>query len=607
MKTTNTETTGVESERRAFQLHKNMLWPIIKSQAGTLGKAVLETIMNSLDASSTHVHIELTSKKLTIVDDGRGFRSRQEIEEWFETFGTPHKEGDSKLGVFRAGRGQIMSFSRNRWRSGNFQMSVDIRDRGLEYDLDTLDVPHPGCLIEAELYDPLSPSELIRASDEIRALCKYSPIPVFLGGERVSLDTAKEQWTFEDDDAYYMLKPHTSKLDAYNLGMFVRSFWTGDFGIGGFVVSKVRLACNLARNDILVSECKVWPRIAAKVRAHARSTEEKRPTQNDAYRELTLQRLITGGFDSPDEFIKALEVKLFTDYSGKHYTLERLTSELHTRGGAWAVPSDYSLKADRAHQMKIGLIFSPKMLERSRNMPMADMLKRLRENLMKFKATVDKQQFDVDYAFRRMERCLDDLLRAQRPIEELTTSIKDDHHPVEEKKLSKSERAVLTTLNNVNYLVAAACKHATRRALKVCESETVEAYTDGKSVIFINRKLLTIPAHYRGAYRAFDYLRTVLLHEYCHDSDDSTGHGHPPEFFEAFHDAIGDSPCRVGEFAFEAILTYATLRKREGLPLRAAELAALDMDDTGGGTDAPAAAGEQPDVNATSPSPAMAS
>ena len=579
MKTTSAETSAaVESERRAFQLHKNMLWPIIKSQAGTLGKAVLETIMNSLDADASHVHIELASKNLTIADNGRGFRSRQEIEEWFETFGTPHEEGDSKVGVFRAGRGQIMSFSRNRWRSGHFQMSVDIRDRGLEYDLETLDVPHPGCLIEAELYEPLSPSELIRASDEIRALCKYSPIPVYLEGERVSLDASQEAWTFEDDDAYYMLKPHATKLEAYNLGMFIRSYWTGDFGIGGFVVSKERLQVNLSRNDILVSECKAWRRITAKIRAHAKSAEEKRPTQNDAYRELTLQRLITGGFDSPDEFVKALEGKLFTDYSGKHHTLERLTSELHSRGGAWAVPSDYSLKADRAHQMKIGLIISPKMLERSRNMPMADMLKRLRENLSKFKATVDRQQFDLDYAFRRYERCLDELLKAQRPIEELTAAIKDDHHPVEDKKLSKSERAVLVVLNSVGYLAAAACKRGTRRALKACESETVEAYTDGNSVIFINRKLLKIPGTYRSAYKAFDYLRTVLVHEYCHDSDDSTGHGHPPEFFEAFHDAIGDPRCRIGEFAYEAIRQYASLRKREGLPLRASEMDAFDMD-----------------------------
>ena len=593
-------------ERRAFQLHKDILWPIIKSQAGTLGKAILELVQNSIDAGATSVHIDLSPKRLKVVDDGRGFQSRDEIVNWFETFGTPHKEGDARYGKFRMGRGQAMAFTRNSWRSGHFAMHVDIRDLGLEYDLKTLDEAQPGCTIDAELYEPLHPSEFIRTCDELRDLCKYTPVPVLLGQEQISLDPETQPWTFVDEDAYYLLKAHSTKVEAYNLGVFVRGFWHGDFGIGGVVVSKKQLNVNFARNDVIVAECQVWRRISAAIRAYAKSTEEKRPAQNDAFRELTLQRLLTGGFDSPLEFAKSLDsAKLFTDYSGKHYTLGSLTSELSKRGRVWAVPADFSLKADRAHQMKMGLIISPKMLERARNLPMADVLRRLRSNLANFSSSglVDRQNALDSYTIRRLEMSIDDLLKAQRPIEELTAAIKEDHHAVEDKKLSKVERAVVQILNSLSYLTAAACKKPQVRVIKACESETVEAYTDGKTVIFVNRKLLTIPGTYRSAYKAFDYLRTVLVHEYCHDHDDSTGHGHPPEFFEAFHDALGDPGVRIGEFAYEAIRQYARARKRDGLPLRAAEMDAFDMDDASGsgqvaGTNAAVAAGSVDQVSA---------
>lgn len=154
-----------------------ILWSIIKSQAGTLGKAVLELVMNSIDAGASTVSVDLSGSRLVVSDDGKGFQSREEIENWFETFGTPHEKGDARYGRFRMGRGQVMAFTRNRWRSGTFSMFVDIRDLGLEYELTTESKPHKGCRIEGDLYEKLSPSEVIRVTDNLRELCKYAPIP----------------------------------------------------------------------------------------------------------------------------------------------------------------------------------------------------------------------------------------------------------------------------------------------------------------------------------------------------------------------------------------------------------------------------------------------
>lgn len=112
-------------EQRTFNVHPGIIRHLIKEQAGTLVKAVAELVMNSADAGATRVDLEFSEDgRFCVRDNGRGFASRDEIERFFETFGTPHVEGDAQFGRFRIGRGQIMAFADTTWRSGNFMMDV---------------------------------------------------------------------------------------------------------------------------------------------------------------------------------------------------------------------------------------------------------------------------------------------------------------------------------------------------------------------------------------------------------------------------------------------------------------------------------------------------
>ena len=66
----------METQRRHLNMHPKLLLDVIKRQAGTLHKAVLEGIMNGIEAGATRVDIAYVAKPkptLRITDNGKGF------------------------------------------------------------------------------------------------------------------------------------------------------------------------------------------------------------------------------------------------------------------------------------------------------------------------------------------------------------------------------------------------------------------------------------------------------------------------------------------------------------------------------------------------------
>ncbi len=563
------------SESREFRLHKDILWSIIRSQAGSIGKAVLELVMNSIDAGATGIHITLSNTHIKVVDDGKGFSTRTEIEDFFETFGTPHQEGDARYGRFRMGRGQIMAFSRNKWQSGIFEMMVDIRDRGLNYDLHTKKKSLVGCTIHAELYDALSPSEMLRLGDEITELCKYAPIPVFLNKQRVSLELDKEKWSHQDDDAYYLYRAGSRSLEVYNLGVLVRAYYSSEYGTGGVIVSKKQLNVNFARNDILVSQCPVWKRISGVIRQYVRSIEDKAPVQDEAWRSNMYTRVLSGNFDNADAYLEALDkYKIFTDISGRHLSLSGVYENMVKRAGSLVAEKDFDFRADRVHQGEIALVLSPKTLERGQWKSFSDSLDRIIVNLTSL-SSYKLSSWTIQAYVQKLE-----VLKASiKSLNDVAKSIKDEHNLVEEKKLSKDEKVVLLTLKRMSYYMARALS-LNLRDIKICSSTTLDGYTDGSSFIAIERKFLKISGMAGKLYGCFDRLKYLLLHEYCHECDDSTGHGHPAEFDQKFRQALEccdfESYWSLAGWTHAAVGVWLSARRKAGLKLSSTCLTMLD-------------------------------
>ena len=63
------------AEKESFEMHSDLLKSVIFQQAGSVEKAILEAIQNSLDAGSSEISICLNENGFIIIDDGEGMNA----------------------------------------------------------------------------------------------------------------------------------------------------------------------------------------------------------------------------------------------------------------------------------------------------------------------------------------------------------------------------------------------------------------------------------------------------------------------------------------------------------------------------------------------------
>ena len=528
-------------ETRKFRPHPQLLMDVIRRQAGTLSKAILEAAMNAVDAKATKCVITLTRNKVTIADDGGGFKGRKEIEEFFEVFGQPHAEGDSVYGRFRMGRGQLFAFGRNAWRSHTFRMAVDILKDGLDYHLEDGLESAAGCNIEIDLYSPLSNAELHDTEREFGLFAAYAAIPVVVNGRQVSSPPANEKWDYETDDGY--VKLGGGSLKVYNLGVLVREFHSGHYGTGGTVVSKQPLQVCFARNDIL-STCKVWERLKSFVRRKADDGMKKK-SLDDAGRQRLAEK-----FHEGVDYYELSKAKIITDVSGKHHALWSFVGQKRV-----CVAPDHDRKGDYLMQTGRAFVVAHSTLERFDVRTLRELLDLLLE------AGAD------DEGIGEME-----ILN----FEKLAKEADSDYRLVPEKQWRPIERTWMKLGERFHYL----CykwkwqQHRDGMAIDDGDDDYIDmqerfdrdisigvadahGWTDGKTYIAINRDWL---ARRKLASLAdiFEFGR-LMLHEYCHDDTDVGTDVHGPEFDAAFREQVG----MIGLFAEWAVSEIPKLAEAE--------------------------------------------
>ena len=543
-------------EQRDFRISNNMIYHLVFSQAGTIAKGLCELYMNAEDAGSPDFKVEINNTGFKVVDAGRGFKTQKEIEDWFEELGFDHSVDDlhkeeGRFSRFGLGRAQIMAFGSTSWHTNSFRMDVDIKEKGIGYELLKGQPQVDGCTIEGTWYEPLSFADLRTVEREFEELVAYARIPIEVNG--TVINDKKAKWDYETDKVF-IRRRETGGLAVYNQGVLVRTYPAYQLG-SGIVVSKVPLALNVARNDVLVSTCGVWKEVRAFLREDAVSTSKRKTRLNDDERQLLVDQLLSGEI-SYDE-VRASP--LVEDVTGRKWSLDRIvdkTLTVHTQGT--------KLAADRVQQSKQAFVLAKKVMESFS----ADSPEQL----------INKLESIYNSSPQWCERQLTYI-----PIADLINSNNDEFTILKEKELTKTERVALTAIKCGFSNLHSAVQHATgnqmmpRRELFIGVSEHAHAWTDGSRFIAIDRKFLR--EHIRDGFRGFTTICNVLVHELCHESNTATGHEHGAEFYEAFHDVLcGQQSLSYGTAIRLMMANFLKRAQKEGLKLTRNELKDLDRE-----------------------------
>jgi len=491
-------------ETRHFRIdHNKLLLDVIRRQAGSLTKAIMEGVMNAVDAGATRCDIAVTADTVTITDNGKGFASKKEIQEWFEVFGAAHSEEEAKtFGTFRMGRGQMFAYGVNKWTTNKHSMTVDIEKTGCSYAYAPVEEPVRGCRVEIALYTQLSQSDVWRVERDVTAGLQWVEMPVCLNTKDIQESRPAVKWAIDNDTfAFAPDVKHAWVLKLYNQGVFIRDLPSSQFGAGGVLLFKKSPKVNFARNDIQ-SDCELWQGVQAQIDAYCNKAIAAKVMLSDAER-TSLREKLGNNLLMPSQYKEAQAVTLVT---GKHCKL----SELLATYLPICVSPEGDVQGDFAHRAGKAFVISAKCLTEfgfSQVSELCDWLNALESNEGRkyYSSTVSSVIADV-----------------AAPV-----VLSTDKTTLRERKWK--------------YIIQRAYKSLTsrwdsQRVVMVGTSLTSEAWTDGTSYVCFARNFLASAKFSKQGY--FEVGR-VLLHELCHDESSKDEAHHDQRFYEKFHDESG--------------------------------------------------------------------
>ena len=553
-----------------FELDPQIIHHIIYSQAGSIGKAIIELLMNSVDARAKAVQLSMTKEGFECADDGTGFASREDVIRYFGRFGTPHEEGDATYGRFRLGRGQIMAHAMTIWRSNVWQMTVDTRSMGYSYDFEQLEQALPGCSISGRWYEPLTDSELMSAVQEIRDLVRYTPISVELNGRVITRDPRNERWDVEDEFAWYRAK-EDGAVSIYNQGVLVRHDPGHMWGAGGIIVSKKAIALNVSRTEILRKTCPVWKAIAKQFCALADGVRSRlgNHRKTEASREKSARALLAGDPNIVQIYQKEEVITLLP--GKRNVTMQAFLEKCRK-------PQDYRFtvvengfdvpKGEAIAREGIAVVVHPKTLERfgcynAHDLP--DCVDRIHANIREDIEKNGTRFWGLSWLKVPELVAFSELRDAFVARTTLVT---------QRDALDKEARRAWTALRSILRHYAALLTGGKRLFqgspiarggksfhILLGQSNTAEAWTDGESYIAFTvdvvKRLKTVPL------KAAAYIFSLIEHELAHEGD-SLDCGHDEAFYQRFHDLTIKYAQERQWYMHAWLMRYTTSMEGEG-------------------------------------------
>ncbi|MFA6180557.1 ATP-binding protein [Acidithiobacillus sp.] len=558
--------------RYAFELDPQIIHHIIYSQAGSIGKAIIELLMNSIDAKATTVSLNMDSKGFTCIDDGAGFATREDVLRYFGRFGTPHEEGDATYGRFRLGRGQIMAHASTIWRSHGWQMTVDTQKMGYAYDLEDLPEQVPGCRITGVWYEPLSEQERLAAIQEVRDLVRYTPIEITLNGKFITRNPALEKWDKVDDFGYYRAKEEGA-VAIYNQGVLVRHDPGHIWGAGGLIVSKKAIGLNVSRTEILRKTDPIWKHIAkvfAPLAARV-SGNSNAQRKTEAYRERCARALLSGDPELHRIYDKEPVVTILP--GKKHYSMDEFLCRHCNYHKGIAQNNSFAVvenerdipQAEAMAASGTAVFVHPITLSRFglyNALDFVEAIGRIQDNLREHVATNDIQYWGLNHLSVPTLLSFDVLKKAFKSRIALAP----------DNTLDKETRRAWVALKWCLEQYAAICtggefwygrltQGGIRFRVFLGDSNTAEAWTDGSAYIAIDRKQV-LPLKTKPLETAMKIF-SLVEHEIAHQGD-SLSCGHDEAFYQRFHDLVLEHAAVRQKFLYIWLKKYTSSMENAG-------------------------------------------
>ena len=543
-----------------------MLLDMVTQQTTRFEKAVMELIMNGIDAGATQIGVTLDSNWLQVQDNGKGLPHDEEtMLACFQSVGNPHaldeygRSTDAKFGRFRIGRLQMLGYGWVTYKSGPWTLDVRVVDKAgqhvsardvharhdVGFDQVREDRAYDNSLVLVKLDRALNAWEVDAMVDQISKWCRHSIVPVWINGTQVSSspDEDPKRWNLVTDNAWMDLKQGDRDygcLDVYMHGIFVCQHHANTNGVSGTVVAKKQMLVDYGRQGVN-SDCPVWSSILRSlkswggerfVRVKGRATKSE---VQAAWRDIIVTKDLSA-YGGRDKF-RTLHV--FRDINGFSHSWAQLV-KMFRDGTLKPSPNGKMLisfaQLGDQRAVKIHEDHHACVLDRS-----------LFESLF-----ADKGKHDIPTRLRDALAHWVDLTTTEiLDIEQIHPEFKESYEIIPDARYTPEQRAYVSLLQDIYWMTArAAFTHARSSGTEVSEviqahqrrymrlgfgsSTTAEAWTDGRTYIrydwehFKSYLPLTVGSLSR-------IVRTIQ-HEMCHEEATHGTHEHSGEFYRNYHE-----------------------------------------------------------------------
>jgi hypothetical protein len=429
------------------------------------------------------VEFEVKGRTLKIKDNGRGFLFDEKDEIWKPMGYSWKKKVSTLYGEKGIGRGQIIAMLYDP-STDNLKGSIEVITNDLRIFDYRLDCDHPKPLYKSARIRPPKPglTWILTREDkdwdveEIRDYLKYAvppwvPYTVLLNGEPIHTEREKE-WDFTAKTKLWslFLREEPGEIIVRNPYRPIRGY-NLFYGVSGELSVNPPLDVNTARNDIKTG-CPLWQEIQEQVRKtileYLIRKAEAKP------RSLTLEQvkgILMNLRDYPDILKRASKIKFIPDARGEHYySIDDLKGK-----HVWFGERGSRLAGDAIDQ---GFIVLPEEL-----------------NVWQISRSLFSEVLNIP----------SDVIEHAPVTPPYYKIIPREEETEEERKFIGFWKLV----------------SGTDRDVRVGESTTAIAWTDGASYIVFNRKYLPLGAIRRGDWKTVfvETVRTVA-HEMSHEKSD---------------------------------------------------------------------------------------